>query len=114
MTNPRHLLPLRVPELGPSLGKLVSGSGRTNGPISLDVIRYKLGTRIIECAGEARRLAANDERSAALAAIGRVNWEHAWDETVSAVTALLVDRVSAHLDAEARAVRMSRRMRSRY
>lgn len=113
MTNPKLLLPLRVPELGPSLGKLVSGAGRNEGALLLDPIRYRLGTRIIECAGEARRLAASDERSAALAAVSRANWEHAWEEAINAVAAQVVQRVTEHLGAEADAVGMGRRKRAR-
>ena len=37
----------------------------------------------------------------------------AWDEAVIAVAGLLADRVTAHLDAEAQAVRMGRRKRAR-
>ena len=88
MTNPKLLLPIRIPELGPSLGKLLSGTGRRAGAVQLDAIRYKLGTRIIESAGEGRRLAANEERSAALEAVGRVNWQHAWDEAINALLEL--------------------------
>jgi hypothetical protein len=111
MSNPRLLLPLRVPELGPSLGKLVSGSERRAGWIPLDEIRYQLATRIIDGAGEARRLAANEERASALAAIGRVAWQEAWDEAIASTAGTLADRISAHLEAEAVAVGMSRKRR---
>ena len=113
MSNPKLLLPIRVPELGPSLGKLMSGIGRKEDTLQLDAIRYKLATRIVAMAGEARRLATNEERAAALAAVGRANWEHAWDETVKAVTEQLVFTVSRHLENEARAVRLTRRQRAK-
>jgi hypothetical protein len=113
MTNSKVLLPLRVPELGPSLGKLLSVSTGTGGEDWLDPVRYRLGTRIIECGGEARRLAASGERTATVAAIGREIWKQAWDEAVGSAAELLVDRLEAHLEAEALAVRMSRRKRVR-
>ena len=47
MSNANLLLPLRVPELGPSLGKLVSGTERPTHWIPLDTVRYRLATRII-------------------------------------------------------------------
>ncbi|MCH8937066.1 MAG: hypothetical protein IIB90_15220 [Gemmatimonadetes bacterium] len=46
---------LRIPELGPSLGKLVTGTGRgTVGEgISLDANRCQLATKVMEVDGEA-------------------------------------------------------------
>lgn len=113
MTNTKLLLPLRVPELGPSLGKLVSGAGRAPGGLRLDEYRHRLVTRIIEHAGEARRLSANEERAPAVAALGRAVWLAAWDEMVGAVAQALAASINARLEAEARAVRMPRRLRRR-
>ena len=113
MTDSKLLLPLRVPELGPSLGRLLSVTTGTGGERWLDPVRYRLGTRIIECGGEARRLAANGERSAVMAAIGTEIWKQAWDDAVNSATELLVQRSDAHLEAEARAVGMGSRARAR-
>jgi hypothetical protein len=113
MTIPKLLLPLRVPELGPSLGKLVSGAGRAPSALRLDECRHRLVTRIIEHAGEARRLSANEERAPAVAALGRDVWLAAWDELVGAVAKALAVSVNTRLEAEARAVRMPRRLRRR-
>jgi len=113
MSGPRLLLPLRVPELGPFLGKLVTGTGRTPGGLSLDALRYRLVSRIIEQAGEARRLAANEERRAAAAAVGRDAWLAAWEEAVRAVADRLADDVDRRLQAEAYSVRLPRRLRRR-
>ena len=113
MNKHQDRLPLRVPELGPSLGKLVTGTGRVFGEFSLDANRCHLATRVMEMAGEARRLVANDERSAALGTLGRNGWMTAWEETVGAATAKLVDYLTNHLDAEAAAVRMPKRARQR-
>ena len=71
MTTPSLLLPLRIPELGPALGKLVTGTRRVTTP-SLEDERRHLVTKLIEAAGEARRLAARDERAAAVALPGAV------------------------------------------
>lgn len=113
MTGSKLLLPLRVPELGPSLGKLIVGTGRTPGGVALDEIRYRLVTRVIEAAGEARRLSANEERGPAVAALGRDAWLAAWEEAVSTLATALVTRFDAHLEAEAKAVRMPRWLRRR-
>ncbi|KPJ96466.1 MAG: hypothetical protein AMS18_00765 [Gemmatimonas sp. SG8_17] len=111
MSNPKLLLPLRIPELGPSLGKLVTGTPRPSDWLPLDGTRYRLATCIISSTGEARRLAANEERAAALAAIGRAAWQEAWEEAVSSVADLVLSRIAEQLEAEAVAVGMSRRRR---
>jgi len=67
----------------------------------------------MERAGEARRLSANDERSSALATLDCATWREAWDEALVTVTDTLADRVSAQLDAEARAVKMAKRRRAK-
>ena len=113
MNTTRALIPIRVPELGPSLGKLVAGTERPTRWIPLDAIRYRLATHMMEQAGEARQLAANDERSSALAALDCATWRDAWDEALVTVANTLTDRVSAQLDAEARAVKMARRRRAK-
>lgn len=111
--NSTKLLPLRVPELGPSLGKLVSGTERRSSRIPLDAVRYRLATRIIEDAGEARRLAAKGERASALAALGRESWQEAWNEAVGSVADTLATRLAEHLLAEAKAVRMGSRQQAK-
>lgn len=113
MTGPNLLLPLRIPELGPYLGRLVTGTGRAPAGLPLDAIRQRLVTRVFASAGEARRLAARDDRAAAAAAVGPATWLEAWEEAVSGVADRLADRVNQRLDAEARAVRMPRRVRRR-
>lgn len=109
MRGGKLLVPLRIPELGPSLGKLVSGAERTGRGISLDAVRLRLVTRILNSAGEARRLAAREERSAALEAVGRSAWLEAWEEAVAQVSRLIIGHVRWALGVEARAVRMSQR-----
>jgi hypothetical protein len=104
---------LRVPELGPFMGRVVTGSGVAPGSLHLDAIRHRLATRIFEAAGEARRLAGRDEREAAVAAIGRAAWLAAWEEAVRGVADLVADRAGRRLEAEARFVRLPRRKRKR-
>lgn len=113
MSSPKLLLPLRIPELGPFFGKLVTGTGRTPGGLVLDAPRYRLVSRVIEQAGEARRLAANEERAAAVAAVGREAWLAAWEEAVQSVAEALAGEINRRLDAEARAVRLPRRLARR-
>lgn len=113
MTGTPVLLPLRIPELGPYLGKVVAGTGREPGGLCLDAVRIRLAGRVFERVGEARRLASRDHRAAAVGAIGRTAWLEAWDEAVGSAAALVLDRAQAHLQAEMRAVRLPGRLRRR-
>ncbi|UCD23731.1 MAG: hypothetical protein JSW51_11945 [Gemmatimonadota bacterium] len=113
MSMTETLVPLRVPELGPYLGKLVAGTERAARWIPLDEVRYQLATRIIEQGGEARRLAAAADHSSALAVLGRDAWRDAWEGAVDTVVATLANRLSVQIDAEAAAVKMGRRRRTR-
>lgn len=101
------LIPIRTPELGPSLGKVVVGTGRRPAGLDLTSIRLGLATRLFDLAGEARQLAGrNRDRQAAVDAIGRQLWLEAWEEAVNSVTDLIVDRANAHIGAAADAVGM--------
>lgn len=113
MTTSQVRLPLRIPELGPYLGKVVSGTGRHPGGLCLDAVRVRLAGRVFERAGEARRLASRDHREAAVGAIGRTAWLEAWEEAVGSAATLVLDRAEAHLEAEMRAVRLPSRLRRR-
>ncbi|MDH3292364.1 MAG: hypothetical protein OEO20_09450 [Gemmatimonadota bacterium] len=106
-------LPLRIPELGPYLGKLVTGTGRAPGGLRLDAVRIRLVTRVFERVGEAKRLAAREQRQQAVGAIGRTAWLEAWEEAVAGAADLLVARASRRIQAEAEAVRIPRRGRRR-
>lgn len=113
MTSPKLLLPIRIPELGPSLGRLLTGTGRAAPDPALERQRVILLGRLIEASGEARRLAAAGSRAEAVDAVGLEMWLDVWERAVSGIARDLVDRTNARLDAEARAVRMPRRLRRR-
>lgn len=108
MTSPKLLIPLRVPEIGPALGHLVTGSAE--GEPSLDAARLQLVTRLLEHAGEARRLAAHEERQAALAAMGARVWLDAWEEAVASVARGLVTEIHERLEAAAAVARLPKRL----
>jgi len=107
------LIPIRTPELGPSLGKVVVGTGRTPAGLDLTPIRLGLATRMFDLAGGARRMADGGRRRAAVGAIGRQLWLEAWEEAVNSVTDLIVDRANAHIGAAADAVGMPARRRKK-
>src|ERR1041384_6540334 len=64
-------MPLRVPELASSLGRLLVPPGGAEPWVPLDDIREELATRVIELGGEARRAAAEDRRDLVLEAVSR-------------------------------------------
>lgn len=113
MTDAGVVIFLHVPELGPSLGKLISGTPSDAGEFPLAAVRLQLVSRVFEQAGEARRLATDDQWAAGLEALGRAAWLGAWEEAVAATTDRFLGRVDRQLDAEARAVHMPARLRAR-
>ena len=113
MTHAKILIPVRVPELGPALGKLLTGSGQSPADVTLDRQRLAMVGRLIEAAGEARRLAAEGARPEAVQAVGLELWMEVWERAVNGVARDLVERANRQLEAEARAGRMPRRLRRR-
>jgi hypothetical protein len=106
-------MPLRVPELAPSLGRVLVPRRLEEPWVPLDDIREELATRVLELGGEARAAVVREERERVLDAVGRRAWLAAWDAAVRRAG----ERVSAALDGEieraAHRVRMPRRHRRR-
>jgi hypothetical protein len=106
------LLPVRVPELGPALGRLPNRPDPAEQD-PLAPIRLRLVTRLLDAAGEARRRAAQGDRRGALDATGAPIWLAAWDEATSAVADALLTGVTTGVDEAARASRIPNRRRRR-
>ncbi len=106
-------MPLRVPELAPSLGRGLVPRRLEEPWVPLDDIREELATRVMELGGEARAAAAREQRDAVLDAVSRRAWLAAWE----AAARRAGERVSLVLDAEieraAHRVRMPSRLRRR-
>ena len=113
MNSSKVVLPIRIPEIGPALGHLVTGTISPSSTISVDQQRVQLATRAMELTGQARLLAASNDRESAIAALGRDGWLEAWEESVAAVAQHVTDRLDAQLRAEADAVNMPARVQSR-
>lgn len=79
-SDPRWL----VPELGPSLGRLVDPAGPPHGALAvpLDDVRLDLVTAVFDLAGAGRAFAAAGDRDGAVASLGRVAWLGAWERAV--------------------------------
>jgi len=106
-------MPLRVPELAPSLGRLLVPRRLEPPWVPLDDVREELATGVLELGGEARAAAVREERERVLDAVSRRAWLGAWERAVRRAG----ERVSAAVDAElehaARRVRMPRLLRRR-
>ena len=90
-----------VPELGPSLGRLVDPplirGDRGSLDLVLDDIRLGLVTGIFELAGAARSFAASGDRQGAIASLSRVAWLDLWERAVAAAAERLAEVVNAKL-----------------
>lgn len=90
-----------VPELGPSLGRLVDPplirSDRGSLDLVLDDIRLDLVTGIFELAGAARSFAASGDRQGAIASLSRVAWLDLWERAVAAAAERLAEVVNTKL-----------------
>jgi hypothetical protein len=99
-----------VPELGPSLGRLIDPPV---GPpeqgaldVSFDDIRLDLVTEIFDVAGAARSFAAAGDRQGAIASLGRVAWLDRWERAVAAAAQRISDAVNARLHSAAQESRL--------
>ena len=107
---------LVIPELGPSLGRLVAPPPPPPGTppswISIDDIRIALVSQLFELAGDARRWVAEGDRELALATLNRDAWDGAWRKAVDAVAERAADAIGERLLAAAAEARLpSRRAR---
>jgi hypothetical protein len=106
------LMPLRVPELAPSLGRIIVPRRQQPPWVPLDDIREELATRVLELGGEGRAAAARktegDERARILETTGRRAWAAAWDHAVRRAAARVAEALDAGLTHIARQVRMPR------
>jgi hypothetical protein len=93
-----------VPELGPSLGRLVDPPLEAElGPpgARFDDIRLGLVTGVFELAGAGRAFGAAGDRDDAIASLSRVALLGLWEKAVAACAARVTATVNARLDAAA-------------
>jgi len=112
------LMPLRVPELAPSLGRIIVPRRLLDPWVPLDDIREELATRVLELGGEGRAAAAReadgDARARVLEVTGRRAWTAAWDHAVRRAGARVADALDAEIMRTARQVRLPRRRLRRH
>jgi hypothetical protein len=112
------LMPLRVPELAPSLGRIIVPRRLLDPWVPLEDIREELATRVLELGGDGRAAAAREaegqvDRARVLEVTGRRAWAAAWDHAVRRAGTRLAGALDAEITRSAREVRMpGRRLRS--
>ena len=102
-------MPLRVPELAPSLGRVIVARRQEAPWVPLDDIREELATAVLELAGDGRGAAAREERDQVLEITGRRAWAAAWDRAVRRAAARVADALDGEIARTARQVRLPRR-----
>jgi hypothetical protein len=104
---------LVVPELGPSLGRLIAPppppSGAVQHWIALEDLRLGLVNQLFELAGDARQWAREGDRELALATLNREAWLTAWQRTVGAVADRAAGAIGERLLAAASEARLPAR-----
>ena len=85
-----------VPELGPSLGRLVDPPAAPRGAlrVSLDDIRLALVTGVFDLAAAGRSFAAAGDHESAVASLGRVAWLGLWEHAVETAAVRIADEAN--------------------
>lgn len=103
-------MPLRVPELAPSLGRVLVPRRREEPWVPLDDIREELATQVLELGGEGRGAAAREDRAQVLAVTSRAAWAAAWDHAVRRAAGRVAEALDGEIARTARQVRLPRRL----
>ena len=106
-------MPLRVPELASSLGRLLVPRRLEEPWVPLDDLREELATRVMELGGQARAAAAGEAREQVLEAVSRRAWLAAWEAAVRQAAARVTAALDGEIERAARRVRMPARRRRR-
>src|SRR3989475_5303878 len=102
-------MPLRVPELAPSLGRVLVPRRLADPWVPLDDIREELATRVLELGGEARAAAVREERERVLEAVSRRAWLGAWERAVRRAGERVARALDGEIERAGQQVRMARR-----
>jgi hypothetical protein len=106
-------MPLRVPELASSLGRLLVPRRLEEPWVPLDDLREDLATRVMELGGQARAAAAREERERVIEAVSRRAWLTAWEAAVRQAAERVTTALDGEIERAARRVRMPGRERRR-
>lgn len=106
-----------IPQLGPSLGRVVTGRppGRQEAVhwFPLADLRVAMVHRIFEAEAEARSWVSTGDHTAAVDALGRATWVSAWEQAVHAAAERAGEEVSRRIRLAAMESRMPDRLVTR-
>jgi hypothetical protein len=106
------LIPIRVPEFGPSVGKLTTETVGAD-PVGRHVVRMQLVTKLFEMAGESRRLASQKDREAATGSLSREAWLSLWEEATLQLSSAVFDYAVGLIEDQSSMVRMPVRLKQK-
>jgi hypothetical protein len=88
-----------VPELGPSLGRLVDPPISAVGAlrVTLEDVRLDLVTGLFDLAGAARSFVAAGDHAGAVSSLGRLEWLRLWERAVATTAARIAAEANAGL-----------------
>ena len=100
-----------VPELGPSLGRLVDPHSANRGAlgVALDDVRLDLVTGVFDLAGAGRSFATSGDHGSAVASLGRMEWLRLWEKAVAATAVRITAEANAALRSAAEESRFPKR-----
>jgi hypothetical protein len=101
---------LKIPELGPALGRMIApppaAPGTPSHWIRLDDVRIALVTQLFDLLADARRWAREGDRELALATVNREAWEKLWSKAVQELAQRAAAIIGDRLTAAAQEVRL--------
>lgn len=103
-----------VPELGPSLGRLIVPRRLAPPWVPVDDVRERLATDVMTRAGAARRAAAAGDVADAARQIGPAVWQDAWEHAVRRAAERVAAAIDREIERAAWRVRMPRRRWQRW
>jgi hypothetical protein len=105
---------MKIPELGPALGRLTARPEPLQGRrwVALDDLRVELVNHVFELAGAARAFAAENDRAAAVASLSRAELLAAWERVVAEATGRLAKAAETRLAAAAQEARLPPKRRA--
>jgi hypothetical protein len=100
---------LAVPELGPSLGRLIVPHRLAAPWVPVDDVRETLATDVMTKCGAARRAATGGDTAAAVRLVSPGVWQDAWERAVRRAAERVAAAIEAEIERTAWRVRMPRR-----